>query len=291
MENIYYKTYPAPDQARFSILIPTWNNLKYLQLCVDSIRKHSRFAHEIIIHVNEGADGTREWVEAQGFSYTFTPRNAGICYAMNAMATHAGTEHLFYLNDDMVVCPDWDFHLWREMERLDHIYFLLGSALIEPNDTGHPCMIYRDEFGDSLETFNEALLLEKYMSFPKEDWQGAGGSAVVIPKKLWGIVGGYSVEMSPGMYSDVDFNMKLWHAGVRLFKGVSKSRIYHFKRRSTGRVFQKNDGRKQFREKWKIPSSQFNKLYLRLGEPFDGPLQPPRENWWLKWTRFRSRWM
>lgn len=50
----------------FSILIPTWNNLPYLQLCIESIRRHSAFEHEIIVHVNEGTDGTLEWVRAQG---------------------------------------------------------------------------------------------------------------------------------------------------------------------------------------------------------------------------------
>ena len=47
----------------FSILIPTWNNLKFLQLCVESIRKNSTYEHEILIHINDGSDGTLEWVK------------------------------------------------------------------------------------------------------------------------------------------------------------------------------------------------------------------------------------
>ena len=42
-----------------SILIPTWNNLPYLKLAVDSIRRHSACSHQIIVHVNDGSDGTR----------------------------------------------------------------------------------------------------------------------------------------------------------------------------------------------------------------------------------------
>ena len=41
----------------FSIIIPTFNNIEYLKLCLESI-KNSRYNHEIIIHVNEGNDGT-----------------------------------------------------------------------------------------------------------------------------------------------------------------------------------------------------------------------------------------
>ena len=42
----------------FSIIIPTLNNLEYLRFCIYSIKKNSRFNHEIIPHVNIGNDGT-----------------------------------------------------------------------------------------------------------------------------------------------------------------------------------------------------------------------------------------
>ena len=46
----------------FSILIPTFNNVKYLELCINSIRKNSKYDHQIIIHVNIGDDGTIEYL-------------------------------------------------------------------------------------------------------------------------------------------------------------------------------------------------------------------------------------
>ena len=59
----YYRPCPM-----FSILIPTWNNLALLQLCVRSIRENSAYDHQIIVHVNDGSDGTLEWVRAQGIT-------------------------------------------------------------------------------------------------------------------------------------------------------------------------------------------------------------------------------
>ena len=47
----------------FSILIPTYNNLNYLKLCIESIEKNSKYDHQIIIHVNEGSDGTLEFLK------------------------------------------------------------------------------------------------------------------------------------------------------------------------------------------------------------------------------------
>ena len=47
----------------FSVIIPTYNNLEYLKLCLTSIQKNSKYSHEIIIHINEGKDGTKEYLD------------------------------------------------------------------------------------------------------------------------------------------------------------------------------------------------------------------------------------
>ena len=63
----------------FSILIPTWNNLPYLKLCVESLRKHSDIQHQLIVMVNEGSDGTLDWVANQpNLYYLASPENIGI---------------------------------------------------------------------------------------------------------------------------------------------------------------------------------------------------------------------
>ena len=47
----------------FSIIIPTFNNLNYLKLCINSIKKNSQYDHELIFHINEGIDGTLEFIK------------------------------------------------------------------------------------------------------------------------------------------------------------------------------------------------------------------------------------
>ncbi len=42
----------------FLIIIPTFNNLPYLKICILSIKKNSKFEHEIITHINDGSDGS-----------------------------------------------------------------------------------------------------------------------------------------------------------------------------------------------------------------------------------------
>ena len=56
----------------FSILIPTYNKINYLKLCLSSIKKNSKFNHQIIIHINEGTDGSLEYVRNNGHEYTLS---------------------------------------------------------------------------------------------------------------------------------------------------------------------------------------------------------------------------
>jgi hypothetical protein len=50
----------------WSVVIPSWNNLEYLQNCVKSLREHSQIPLQILVHVNEGTDGTAEWCTKEG---------------------------------------------------------------------------------------------------------------------------------------------------------------------------------------------------------------------------------
>lgn len=271
MEQIqYFPAAQAPQNPYFSILIPSWNNLAFLQLCIRSIRAHSVVPFELIVHLNEGNDGSLEWVrDQQDIAYSHSVSNVGVCHAMNAMRELAQSDYLLYINDDMYTLPGWDELLQREIQACPDEFFFISSTMIEPRAQSS-CSIEAN-FGTSMGTFDEARLLEEFNSFEKPDWQGATWPPNVVHKKMWDAAGGYSVEFTPGMYSDPDFSMKLWQVGVRLFKGLGQSRVYHFGSISVKRVKQ-NRGYYQFIRKWGMTSSTLSKYYLRRGERFDGPL-------------------
>ena len=67
----------------FSIIIPTFNNIEYLKLCLKSLKKNSNYEHEIIIHINEGKDGTKAFLDTTDYKYTYSKNNAGVCVAFN----------------------------------------------------------------------------------------------------------------------------------------------------------------------------------------------------------------
>jgi len=172
----------------------------------------------------------------------------------------------------MYAWPGWDRALAEEIEILGHPFFFLSATAIEPRSQSS-CSIQQD-YGQSLSGFQEDLLLQEFSQLPFSDWQGATWPPNIVHRDVWDLVGGYSIEFSPGMYSDPDFAMKLWKAGVRYFKGLSASRAYHFGSVSVKRV-RRNRGYNQFIAKWGMTSSTLTKYYLKRGEAFDGPLMDP----------------
>ena len=80
----------------FSIIIPTFNNLSYLRVCISSIKKNSKFDHEIIPHINQGSDDTEEYLIGEKIKYTKTGYNSGICKGMNMASKKSTTNYILY---------------------------------------------------------------------------------------------------------------------------------------------------------------------------------------------------
>lgn len=223
--------------------------------------------------MNEGADHTLDFLKENNILYTHSIENIGICNALNSAFKLSTLDYIVYLNDDMYVLPGWDVELSKEIYIIGHERFYLSATMIEPRYTGNPCVLAPFNFGESIESFNEIGLLQSFEKIHKNDWSGATWPPSLVHRSLWEKIGGYSVEFTPGLYSDPDFSMKLWQEGVRIFKGVGNSKVYHFQSKSLGKV-KLNDGRRQFAKKWGITASFFKNNYLKLGNPFLGELKP-----------------
>ena len=254
----------------FSIIIPTFNNINYLKICLNSIEKNSSFDHEIIIHINEGIDGTFEFVKNNKYIFTYSKKNEGVCVAFNKAVKKSTKKHIVLGHDDMYFCPNCDTVFFEEIKKLptDKDFFISGTMV-------QPFKSYINlNCGTSFNDFNEKKLLNEVNSIDFNDFQGTHWQPSLISKKTWDTVGGFSEEFSPGLGSDPDFNMKLWKLGVRLFKGLSKSRVYHFSSISL-RKKAWNNGPKTFLKKWCITIKFFKKYYLRTDQIFDGELSDP----------------
>ena len=263
----------------FSIIIPTFNNIKYLKKCIESIKKNSFYDHEIIPHVNEGNDGTLDYLKDNNFKYTHTNYNSGICKGMNMAAAQSKYDYILYAHDDFYFCPKWDVELKNEVSKLDNNKFYLSGTMVNNGQIILDC-------GNDLDTFDEKKLLNEVDDANYYDFQGSTWAPHLIHKDMWNKVGGFSEEFFPGTGSDPDLNMKLWQEGVRIFKGINNFKVYHFgsivtrkyKNHPTIRTESGSRGAKIFLLKWGITINFFKKHFLRADTKYDGELKNPKKS-------------
>ena len=268
---------------KFSIIIPTFKNFSYLKLAIESIKKNSSFNNELIVHINGDDLETENFLNSQSIKYTKSSINIGLCSGVNLASKKSTTKYIVYAHDDMYFLPKWDFYLAEEINNLNSNLFYFSSTQIshisDKNGKGTPNHIHFNA-GEDIDTFDEKKLLENFEKLDFYDLQGSHWAPHVIHKDIWNKIGGFSEEFNPGFGSDPDLNMKLWQLGVRIFKGVNKSRIYHFGSLTTrkNKDVTQNNARKTFLIKWKITTDFFIKFYLLRGKKFDGPLKNPNFN-------------
>jgi len=260
----------------FSILIPTFNNVKYLELCINSIKKNSKYDHQIVVHVNIGDDGTIEYLNKFNIEYTHTKYNSGICEGINKASDLAKFDYFLYAHDDFYFCPLWDEVLKNEIDLIGHNNFYLSGTMMHSGQIPFDC-------GDNIDDFDEKKFLDTYKNFNYYDFQGSTWAPTLVHRDLWKKVGGFSEEFFPGTGSDPDFNMKLWKLGIRIFKGINNFKVYHFGsivlRKKINKI-KKNSkygskGAKIFLLKWGITIKFFKKFYLRSDTIYNGPLNEP----------------
>ena len=68
---------------KISIIVPTYNNFNFLKFFISSVKNNSYYDHEIIVHINDGTDGTLDYIKQNKILYTFSKNNVGICDAVN----------------------------------------------------------------------------------------------------------------------------------------------------------------------------------------------------------------
>jgi len=270
----------------FSILIPSYNNLEYLKTCIDSLRKNSKYNHQIIVHINEGKDGTFDYIKNSNLEFTFSEQNIGMPKALNKASKLSKKDYILISHDDFYYCPGWDEELINNVNSINHKNFYLSSTMVGAGQVEF-------DAGQTIDTFDEDKLLNNLEKIKTIDFQGTTKCPGLIHKDIWERVGGWSEEFSPTGGDDTDFAMKLWSINIRIFKGLGKSLAYHFGSITTRKkdkslfTYLGSKGNKIFLKKWGYSINFFEKFYLRSGldnnknlifNEYDSPLKDPKKN-------------
>lgn len=215
----------------FSILICSWNNLSYLKTTIDSIKKNSVFEHQILVHVQEGTDGTLEWLKDNSIQHTFSRENIGICSGFNTIEKSATKDWICMLDDDMYLLPEWDskiyeFYISNNMSDCSW----LSSTMIERTNTSFASVIPFQDYGGHPEKFNEKELLINYKKISENQNHINHNSThpLVIKKEYFDKAGGYDTDFDPSPGSEEGFAKRMFDIGCRDFVAIKDSLVYHF---------------------------------------------------------------
>ena len=148
---------------KFSIVIPTFENSDYLNLCINSILKNSHFSHQIIVHINGYDEKTEKILLDKKIIYTKSIKNIGLCSGVNIASEKASTNYILYAHDDMYFLPEWDLILYEEVKKINHKNFYLSMTHIShmsgvKGDMQH--ILYN--CGTNIQEFDENKLLQNF---------------------------------------------------------------------------------------------------------------------------------
>lgn len=96
-----------------SIITAVHNGLAVNELFFESLKKYTHHPFELIIIDNNSTDGSREYFEKQGAKVISNPVNYSYPYCQNQGIREAKYDVLAFLNNDIIVSPQWDKRLLK----------------------------------------------------------------------------------------------------------------------------------------------------------------------------------
>jgi len=246
----------------FSVLLPTYQMLPYLKLCLESLHKHSKLDNQICILVDDETDNTTiQWLFDHDYEFQVR-RHRGAFSGWNECAKRATKEYFFIAEDDFFFCPSWDLRLaeWLEELSSEHI---IGGNIIEPM----PASYIHYDCGSTPEDFNEEKLLEFLRAKAEHSLKPQVFSMFAVSRADWLAVGGYDEAYDPVAMGTRDLQMKLHKLKPRKWVIANDVIIYHFKPQGRIMPYKADQSRaeanvKYFEQKWGLSVEESEK-YLR----------------------------
>ena len=101
-----------------TVIIVNWNGKKYIEVCLNGLKKQSFKDFSIILVDNDSDDGSLEFVH-KNYSEVKSialPENLGFAAANNIAIESVSTEYVALLNPDAVHHPGWLENLLKALE-------------------------------------------------------------------------------------------------------------------------------------------------------------------------------
>ena len=236
--------------------ISTYNNLEYLKIAVDSVRRNSYYKNSpFIIHAENCNDGTNEWLtenyEKYGLQCYFDKNELpiGIGGGMNYCADKVKTEYIMFLHSDFYVTPNWDKALMDTYNKYPNEKLWVNSHRVEPkmfpDSKSRPgtVVVSKDSFGAYHNDFNSELFdkyAEQFTSENNFEIPKGEGVSGLIKKEHWDEIGGNDPLFAPASCDDMDLFLRMLQSGFKFILPTT-SLIWHFGARGSHRLEENNN--------------------------------------------------
>ncbi|MGH4123601.1 MAG: glycosyltransferase [Clostridium sp.] len=234
-----------------SIVILTYNKLKYTKKCIESIREYTdKNNYEIIVVDNHSTDGTGDWLNNQRDIKTiFNEENVGFPKGCNQGINITDGDNILLLNNDVVVTPNW-------LENLNNCLYS-SQDIGAVGAVSNRCPYYQ-QISVEYNTLEEMICFaEKYNISDENKWEERLkliGFCMCIKREVIEKIGLLDEEFTPGNFEDDDYSLRIRKAKYRLMLCMDTF-IHHYGNVTFGEnpyeysnILEKNQ--KKFEKKW-----------------------------------------
>lgn len=207
-----------------SLIIPTYRNPKYLDICLRSAIEQQSTENEIIVVVDGFVEESSEVLNKHKGKIKVLPlqENQGMQQALNLGVMNASNEKILIINDDNVLCKDWD--LIASSVNINSVLTINQVEPIGPGIFNFPV----NDFGRDADSFQYENFIEYEQTIRKDQLTLDGGIfPFAMYKKDYMIVGGFDTMYQSPFICDWDFFLKLDLNGIG-FSRTHSGHFYHF---------------------------------------------------------------
>ena len=208
-----------------SLVIPTYRSPDILDICLKSAIENQSNSNEIIVVVDGFLEESKEVLEkhSDGISVLPFQENKGMQTALNFGVMNASNEIICIVNDDNVLCKDWDLIIEKDYQPNS----VLTINQIEPTGPGMFNFPVKD-FGRTPQEFKYEEFLKYEPTIRKDKLTIDGGIfPFAMSKKDYMAVGGFDTLYQSPFICDWDFFLKLELSGKGFYK-THNGHFYHF---------------------------------------------------------------